>query len=87
MMPNRRITDPDYRLPPYTNDDEQSPQPPTKAGRRVELMRCNDPHTRLRPGDRGTVQLVDSLGTVHVKWDNGERLGLVWAAGDRWWPI
>lgn len=44
---------------------------------RVELIRCSDPFTRLQPGERGTVVLVDSLGTVHVEWDSGSTLGLV----------
>jgi hypothetical protein len=47
------------------------------VGARVELLYCSDPYTRLRPGDRGTVMYVDSLGTVHVSWDNGSSLGLV----------
>lgn len=46
-------------------------------GDRVELVSCSDPYTRLRSGDRGTVQLVDDVGTVHVKWDSGSTLGMV----------
>lgn len=51
-------------------------------GQRVRLLRCTDPHTRLEPGEKGTVMSVDSLGTVHVKWDSGSNLGLVAEAGD-----
>jgi hypothetical protein len=54
-----------------------------KAGDRVELVHCSDPYTRLQPGEQGTVQLVDSVGTVHVKWDSGSSLGLV-PNIDRW---
>jgi hypothetical protein len=46
-------------------------------GRRVELIRCFDPYTRLRPGALGTVSLVDDAGTVFVDWDGGSSLGLV----------
>jgi Domain of unknown function (DUF4314) len=53
-------------------------------GRRVRLIRCIDEHTRLAPGAEGTVTLVDDLGTVHVTWDDGHRLGLIAEAGDRW---
>lgn len=53
------------------------------VGRRVRLVRCDDPYTTLRSGDEGTVTLVDDYGTVHVKWDNGSTLGLVEEAGDR----
>lgn len=52
------------------------------AGDRVELVHCSDPYTRLVPGDRGTVRLVDSLGTIHVSWDSGSNLGIVEEAGD-----
>lgn len=54
-----------------------------QKGDRVRLVRCDDPYTRLRPGDEGTVDLVDDAGTVHVKWDSGSSLGLVEQAGDR----
>jgi hypothetical protein len=53
-------------------------------GRRVRLVRCTDPYTWLTPGLEGTVRLVDSLGTMHVKWDDGHTLGLIWEDGDRW---
>jgi hypothetical protein len=44
-------------------------------GARVELVSMNDPYTNLKPGDRGTVELVDDIGTVFVRWDCGSRLG------------
>jgi hypothetical protein len=46
-------------------------------GKRVQLIYCRDPYTKLAPGSLGTVRLVDSVGTVHVQWDNGSTLGLV----------
>lgn len=52
-------------------------------GRRVRLISVNDPWTRLRNGDEGTVVSVDCTGTVHVEWDSGSNLGLVEEAGDR----
>ena len=48
------------------------------AGMRVGLIRMNDPHTRLRPGNLGTVIEVDDAGTIHVAWDCGITLGAVW---------
>jgi Domain of unknown function (DUF4314) len=51
-------------------------------GARLRLVRCTDPHTRLRPGDEGVVNFVDSAGTVHVQWDNGSNLGLIRDDGD-----
>lgn len=49
------------------------------AGCRVELTHMNDPYnTTLFPGARGTVVGVDDIGTIHVKWDCGSRLGVVY---------
>jgi hypothetical protein len=47
------------------------------VGKRVRLIRTSDPHTNLKPGDEGEVVFVDSLGSVHVKWDSGSNLGLI----------
>ena len=47
-------------------------------GCRVELVSMNDPYSRLRPGDKGTVLFVDDIGTVHVSWDCGSSLGVVY---------
>jgi hypothetical protein len=55
----------------------------TLAGRRVELLSCADPYTRLEPYAQGTVLFVDDVGTLHVKWDSGSTLGLV-EGEDRW---
>ncbi len=46
-------------------------------GTRVMLIRMSDPYTKLRLGDRGTVTLVDDIGTIHVNWDCGSSLGVV----------
>jgi hypothetical protein len=43
----------------------------------VELVHTSDPYTQLKPGDKGTVQFTDDLGTLHVRWDSGSSLGLV----------
>jgi hypothetical protein len=53
------------------------------VGRRVRLVRCTDPWTRLVPGALGTVTHVDDLGTLHVRWDDGHTLGLV-PGEDEW---
>ena len=47
------------------------------AGTRVMLVRMSDPYTNLRQGDRGTVTVVDDIGTIHVNWDRGSTLGVV----------
>lgn len=47
-------------------------------GTRVELISMNDPYTKLKLGDQGTVSCVDDTGTVFVDWDNGSSLGVVY---------
>ena len=47
-----------------------------KPGARVVLLRMNDPYTKLRQGDRGTVLCVDDIGSIHVAWDCGSTLGI-----------
>jgi hypothetical protein len=46
-------------------------------GTRVVLIQMDDPYTKLMPEDRGTVTSVDDIGTIHVKWDRGGSLGVV----------
>lgn len=48
------------------------------AGTRVELVRMNDPYSKLKPGDRGIVEFVDDIGTVFCSWDRGSNLGVVY---------
>ena len=43
-------------------------------GARVELVIMNDPNG-IEEGTKGTVVGVDDVGTIHVNWDNGRRLG------------
>ncbi len=45
------------------------------SGTRVELVYMNDPYSKLKPGDQGTVNFVDDAGTVHINWDCGSTLG------------
>lgn len=44
---------------------------------RVRLLHTTDHITKLQPGTLGTVLSTDSLGTVHVKWDDGSMLGMI----------
>jgi len=45
---------------------------------RVRLISMNDPYTNLKPGDTGTVDSVDGLGTIHISWDKGSTLGVAY---------
>jgi len=48
------------------------------AGTRVELISMNDEYQKLEPGEKGTVISVDSLGTIHIEWDCGNSLGIIY---------
>ena len=47
-------------------------------GTRVELVSMNDPYTTIPEGTKGTVTGVDDTGTIHVHWDCGSSLGIVY---------
>lgn len=47
-------------------------------GIRVELVRMNDPYSKLKPGDKGTVDFIDDTGTLFCVWDSGSTLGIVY---------
>jgi len=46
-------------------------------GCRVELVRMDDPYREMPPGLRGTVEGVDDSGSIHVHWDNGSSLAVI----------
>ncbi len=48
------------------------------SGTRVELIELNDLYRHFDAGLKGTVSCVDDTGTIHVDWDNGSHLGLVY---------
>lgn len=47
-------------------------------GCRVRLDYMDDPWSKLDSGDLGTVRCVDDMGTIHVAWDCGSSLGVVY---------
>ncbi len=48
------------------------------AGCRVQLVRMEDPYSKIEPGEKGTVRCVDDIGTIHVNWDCGSSLGVAY---------
>jgi hypothetical protein len=58
-------------------------------GQRIRLVSRETlpghPPCDLQPGDEGQVTLVDSLGTVHVRWDRGGEFGLI--PGHDFWTV
>ena len=46
-------------------------------GCRVELVRMDDPYRKMPPGLKGVVTGVDDSGSIHVNWQNGSSLAVV----------
>lgn len=47
------------------------------AGTRIRLNHMSDPWSPVPEGMEGTVDMVDDIGQLHMKWDNGRTLPLV----------
>ena len=47
------------------------------TGKRVRCINMVDIYNPVKSGVEGTIECVDDVGTIHVKWDNGSGLGLV----------
>ena len=55
-------------------------------GCRVELEDMEaDPYVKLNPGDLGTVKFVDDAGQIHVSWDCGHSLAMVFGVDHCRW--
>jgi hypothetical protein len=50
-----------------------------KKGTRIECISMDDPYSPIERGTKGTVVAVDDIGTIHMKWDNGRTLGLIYS--------
>ena len=47
------------------------------SGTRIELIEMGDDPRPIQSGTKGTVRVVDDMGTVHCDFDNGRCLGLI----------
>lgn len=48
------------------------------VGCRVQLDFMEDSYNKIPKGTQGTVRAVDDIGTIHVDWDCGSSLGVVY---------
>lgn len=48
------------------------------VGTRIKLISMEDQYNPVKPGTLGTVRAVDDMGTIHMNWDNGRTLGLIY---------
>ena len=71
-------------IPKFVRRNEKMPIDRSNEGRRVELVSCDDPYTRLKPGDQGTYEFANITGEGrdrmvqhNIKWDSGSTLMLI----------
>ncbi len=64
-----------------TNNEIEQLRKRYPTGTRVRLIRMEDLHSPP-DGCMGTVRLVDDIGTIHVAWDNGSSLGVVYGVDE-----
>ena len=43
----------------------------------IRLIKMGDDPQPVPPGTLGTVQFVDDMGTIHMRWQTGSSLGLI----------
>ncbi len=55
---------------------EKNIDPSAKKGMRIRMIHMDDERP-VDEGLEGTIEKIDDLGTLHVKWDNGRRLGVI----------
>ena len=46
-------------------------------GTRIKLIHMDDPYAPVPAGTKGTVEYVDDMGQIGMKWDNGRTLALI----------
>jgi len=53
-----------------------------KPGDRVKLLNMESEYYLVPEGTLGTVDMVDDIGSVHVKWDDGSEVAVLNITGD-----
>lgn len=49
------------------------------VGSRVQLEYMEpDPYSKLQPGDLGTIKVIDDAGSLHISWDRGGSLAMLY---------
>lgn len=46
------------------------------SGTRIKLVSMDDTYS-VPSGTCGTVDFVDDIGTIHMKWDDGRTIGII----------
>lgn len=59
-----------------TREQVQRTKEKYPEGTKIRLVRMYDDPCPVESGTTGVVQLVDGIGNIHIKWDNGRTLAL-----------
>lgn len=60
-----------------TEEKDWSSEDAELKDKRIKLIKMYDPYTKLKYGDEGTIQGVDGIGQIMVKWDSGSTLSVI----------
>lgn len=58
-------------------EDNTNKDPMAKIGMRIRMLNMDDEQDPIDDGLEGTIVAIDDLGTLHVKWDDGRKLGVI----------
>ena len=62
---------------PTITQEQSGEENDSLVGKKIKLVSMSNDPDPIKPGMTGTVVHVDDSGTIHVKWDNGRRLGVI----------
>ena len=51
--------------------------PRAKEGMRIKMVSMSDDPNPILMGTEGTINFIDDMGVIHVKWDDGRVLGVI----------
>lgn len=61
----------------YTTAEVRAIKKAYRKGTRLECIEDTDHYHPIDPGTRGSVEAVDDMGTIYIRWDDGRRSGMV----------
>jgi len=62
-------------------ESNTSHDPVAEEGMRIRIIHMDDDNG-VDEGMEGTITKIDSLGTIHVRWDDGRQLGVIYGIDD-----
>jgi len=84
LKPKKKTVLDERRITKYSIDQKRVEmlREKYKKGDRVKLLNMRTEYYLVPQGTLGTVDIVDDIGSVHVKWDNGVNVAVLDITGD-----